>query len=98
MAYSAFTLPKLKAEFGITVDDSRYLFRDVPERQPTETLRDELDFKLPLALLVGTEKARSELIIAPILVDLVRQQERRISLFSGSSFDVDQGRGLNGVC
>src|SRR5207302_1481012 len=46
----------------------------------------------------STEKARSELIIAPVLLEVRRQVHRRVSLFSGVEFTVDQSRGLNGVC
>jgi len=50
------------------------------------------------ALAIQTEKARSELIIAPILVEVRRILDRRISLFSGVDFTVDPSQGLNGVC
>jgi hypothetical protein len=46
----------------------------------------------------NSEKARSELIIAPILVDLRRQLNEQISLFSGVDFTVDETKGLNGTC
>jgi hypothetical protein len=47
---------------------------------------------------MNTEKARSEMIIAPILMELVRLSGHRINLFSGLSLDVDKERGLSGVC
>ncbi|MHC5833761.1 MAG: hypothetical protein ACYT04_000000101630, partial [Nostoc sp.] len=40
----------------------------------------------------------SELIIAPILVDLRRQLREQIGLFSGIDFTVDNSKGLNGTC
>ena len=40
----------------------------------------------------------SELIIAPILVELRKQTGRSISFFSGVDFTVDPTQGLNGVC
>jgi len=42
-----------------------------------------------LALAIGTEKARSEMIIAPVLIEVRRQMQRKISLFSGVDFPVD---------
>jgi hypothetical protein len=42
---------------------------------------------LPLALATGSEKARSELIIAPVLLEVRKILQRQISLFSGE----DQG-------
>lgn len=38
------------------------------------------------------------MIIAPILVDLRRQLDDKISLFSGVDFTVDATRVLNGIC
>lgn len=47
---------------------------------------------------MNTEKARSEMIIAPILMESVRLARPPVSLFSGVSFDVDNEQGLNGAC
>jgi hypothetical protein len=49
-------------------------------------------------LAIHTEKARSELIIAPILVELRKILRHQISLFSGVDFTIDPAQGLNGVC
>jgi hypothetical protein len=43
-------------------------------------------------------KSRSELLIAPILVELRKLAQHQVSLFSGIDFSVDPGQGLNGVC
>ena len=53
---------------------------------------------LPLALAVHTEKSRSALLIAPILVELRKLARHQVSLFSGIDFSVDPAQGLNGVC
>jgi hypothetical protein len=47
---------------------------------------------------MNTGKARSEMIIAPILMEVVRQSGRQVNLFSGVPLDVDRERGLNGAC
>jgi hypothetical protein len=47
---------------------------------------------------MNTEKARSEMIIAPILMEVVHLAKGPVSLFSGISFDVDKDQGLNGAC
>ena len=54
--------------------------------------------KVPLAAAVGTEKARSELIVADILIELREQFDYRINLFSGIDFNVDFENDLTGVC
>ncbi|MCB1767143.1 MAG: hypothetical protein KDJ22_13970, partial [Candidatus Competibacteraceae bacterium] len=43
-------------------------------------------------------KARSELIVTPVLVEVIKLLNQEISLFSGIEFNVDKSRGLNGVC
>jgi hypothetical protein len=51
-----------------------------------------------LALANSTEKAKSEFIIAPVLLELRRQEKGKIALFSGLEWEVDAARGLNGYC
>ena len=57
-----------------------------------------LEENIPLALAIATEKARSELLIAPVLVEVRKVVQHRISLFSGVDFNVDEQQGLNGIC
>ncbi len=45
-----------------------------------------------------SEKARSELIISPILFEVRKILDRKISFFSGEEFTVDPSVGLNGTC
>ena len=56
------------------------------------------DRKTILALRSGSEKARSEYIIAPILSEVYEQMQEQVNLFSGVEFDVDEPRGLAGYC
>jgi hypothetical protein len=53
---------------------------------------------LPLAQRARSEKAKSELLVSPILVEVRRLVGDRIQLFSGEEFNVDRDRGLNGFC
>ncbi len=53
---------------------------------------------LPLALAINTEKARSELVIAPLLAGLRAQLQHSFSIFSGIDFTVDAAQGLAGFC
>jgi hypothetical protein len=98
MSYSEFSLTKVKQEFSLTTWEKRGIFADVPELPASELLQDILNYNQPIALGSNSEKARSELIIAPILVDLRRQLKEQINLFSGIDFTVDDRRGLNGIC
>jgi hypothetical protein len=98
MAYSDFKLADLKRKFQLIIDDDADLFSTAPEVAVSPWLAETLQETMPLVLAINTEKVRSELIIAPILVELRKQTGRSISFFSGVDFTVDPGRGLNGVC
>jgi hypothetical protein len=98
MAYSNFTLSKVKADFGIVTQEDRDLFADTAPIQPSDLLTLMLKDQLPLAMAINTEKARSELIIMPILMEVRRRVTHQIAVFSGSSFEVDPERGLDGRC
>ncbi len=65
---------------------------------PSVTLTAFLEESLPLAVATGSEKARSELIISPVLLELRKIFKHQISLFSGEDFTVDPAAGLNGTC
>ncbi|MEH1970436.1 hypothetical protein [Nostoc sp.] len=98
MAYSEFSLAKAKQEFNLTTSEKRNIFAGVSELTASNLLVETLNYNLDIALGSNSEKARSELIIAPILVDLRRQLHEQVSLFSGVDFTVDNSKGLNGTC
>ncbi|MCL1471525.1 hypothetical protein [Argonema antarcticum] len=98
MPYSDFNLEKVQKAFDLTILEDLDLFANVPELEPTPLLGEFLQNNAQLALKINTEKARSEMIIAPILLDLKKQFVSKISLFSGVDFNVDFERGLNGTC
>ncbi|BAZ14684.1 hypothetical protein NIES4071_65280 [Calothrix sp. NIES-4071] len=98
MAYSDFTLSKAQSSFNLTLDETGNLFSDVSPVPPSEILKIILADYVPLATSVGTEKARSELMIAPILVELRKLLSNKISFFSGKEFNVDATKGLQGFC
>jgi hypothetical protein len=98
MAYSNFTLAKVKEDFGLTVDETQNLFADIEAVKPSEILTVTLQEYISLATAIGTEKARSEFLIAPILTEVRRQVNYQISLFSGTDFNVDFEKGLLGYC
>ncbi|MBD2206122.1 hypothetical protein H6G33_28355 [Calothrix sp. FACHB-1219] len=98
MPYSDFTLAKVREAFQLVIDEKRNLFKDVSPVQPSSTLTTLLEEYTQLATAINTEKARSELLIMPILTEVRRQLNYQISLFSGTDFDVDASKGLNGFC
>lgn len=98
MAYSDFTLSEVKDKFLLSLNEKSNLFDDVKEIDYSEHLKETLKYNTPLGVSINTEKARSELIVAPVLVEIVKKLEHQISLFSGSELNVDKSKGLNGVC
>jgi hypothetical protein len=99
MSYREYTLDKLSKTFGLQIQGNLDVFSTF--RQPIQLedfFRKYLEYNIALALAINTEKARSEMIIAPILIELKRLLADRISLFSGTEFNVDSDRGLNGFC
>ena len=98
MAYSNFTLESVMLTFQLEKIDTTGIFSDVETVTPSAYLTTGLEKKATLATAIGTEKARSELIVADVLVELLEHFDRRISLFSGIDFNVDVENGLTGVC
>ncbi len=98
MAYSNFTLESVRAAFKLETVESIDLFSQIEPVTPNSHFTEELRKKVPLAVAIGTEKARSELIVAGVLFELREHFDRRISLFSGIDFSVDAEKGLTGVC
>jgi hypothetical protein len=98
MAYSDFTLDSVRRAFALTLDERADLFATVPDRAISPSLRAHLENYVPLALAIHTEKARSELIVMPILLEVWNLMDRQIGLFSGINFDVEPEKGLCGFC
>jgi hypothetical protein len=99
MSYRNFSFAKAKQMFQLqTVEDQNILPNPLKEVGISDILRSTLDENIPLAIAIGSEKARSELIIAPLLVEIRKIFAHQISLFSGTEFNIDSELGLNGVC
>ena len=98
MAYSNFTLETVREAFDIQEVDIAGLFSDSEPMVPSELLTAVLERNIPLATAIGTEKAKSEMIVSDVLVELREQLDLSISLFSGIDFNVDDENGLAGVC
>jgi hypothetical protein len=98
MAYSDFKLNEVSQRFGLTVNEASGMFADVPEAECSDLLVTILGENVDLAVAINTEKARSEMIISPVLLEIRRKFKGQISLFSGVEFTVDIQQGLNGFC
>ncbi|MEG4417483.1 hypothetical protein QUA70_02590 [Microcoleus sp. LAD1_D5] len=99
MSYSEFTsIIKVKQAFGLTTVEGPRFLPQITPIAPSATLTDFLANSLPVAVATGSEKARSEMIITPVLLELRKILQQNISLFSGEDFTVDYETGLNGIC
>ena len=98
MAYSEFKLEGLVKDFGLTLQETTDLLAGIPDVVPSDYLAVTLKRNVNLAVAINTEKARSEMIISPILLEIKEQFASKISLFSGVDFSVDTSQGLSGIC
>ncbi|MGB3295802.1 MAG: hypothetical protein WBB01_22690 [Phormidesmis sp.] len=98
MAYGNFTLDQLIEQFDLSFQEVPGLFASVPRVEGSDFLKMTLAEGLDLAVALSTEKARSELITMPVMLELRQQFKTKISLFSGVDFTVSLEQGLNGVC
>jgi hypothetical protein len=98
MSYHEFTIEEVKSRFRLRIAEIVDYYAKIPPAAVSDFLSTMLAENIPLAVAISTEKARSEMIIAPVLLEIRRQVERRVSLFSGVEFSVDPDQGLNGIC
>lgn len=95
MTYSDFTLERVCTTFGLDLRQDA-LFDQVPTVAVPSWLRDWLTRTRPFAF--GSEKARSEFLVVPILMMSVERSKHRLSIYSGQRMDAAPDRGLVGEC
>ncbi len=97
MAFRDFRFPQVLQELGLTTGDAD-LFASAPAFPVGREIAAFVQYGVALAAANSTEKAKSEFIIAPVLVELRRALGDSFLLFSGLEWEVDAARGLNGYC
>ena len=90
MAYTDFSLGTLETKFGIR-NHVRPLFEPLPPLVPSDLQYAE---RIPLT----TEKAKSESIVFPILLELRSRNDSFFTIYSGDNLNADSDKGLNGEC
>lgn len=95
MTYSDFTLESVRKAFDLQFQRAQ-LFPQATVVDVPSWLTDALARGRPFAL--GSEKARSELIVVPILLASIERSHHTRSLYSGQRLDVEPDRGLTGEC
>jgi hypothetical protein len=97
MAYNTFTLELVKNQFSLTIINERFC-DSLPIAEPQLEFTIVFNDLLELAEGARTEKAKSELLVTPILAQATKLSGGTVKLFSGEEFNVDPEKGLNGFC
>jgi hypothetical protein len=95
MSYKKFTLEKLKSQFQIEIQ-KQPLFSEIETLKQSAWLVETL--ALAKIIAVSSEKAKSELIIMPILAEILKRNQEKVSLYSGILLNADSKQGLNDEC
>jgi hypothetical protein len=98
MSYPNFTALQLKEKFGVAQSYQERIFGKLKPQSASDWLKLSLKQGVEFALEQGSEKARSEFIIAPVFIELRNLAEKKISIFSGIEFNVDRKLGFTGWC
>lgn len=93
-SYSQFTVESL-SELGIYAVRA-FLFENITLQQPSNWLLETFKFHKNISMM--SEKARSELLITPVLIELCQKNPQTFTYFSGCPLNVDTQRGLKGFC
>src|SRR6266516_182006 len=97
MAYSDFDLKKVRNNFGLQIDEQPDLFAEVTPVQPSVTLANTLAETAHLAMAINTEKARSEMLIIPVLLERATDTQCNRGHDCGSEKRKHQ-RGIRTMC
>jgi hypothetical protein len=97
VSYSNFTLTQVEQQFDLNVLKGIF-FVDLPRLPARTWFTESLAISASFAAAQGSEKVRSELIVAPLLFELRELLDRQVGLFSGVDFSIDAESGLNGIC
>ena len=95
MAYSDITAELLASEFGIKLageDQLRHASSVSPSAWLTESLQ------IALASGYGSDKSRTERLVSPLLLEIMRNNRQTVAFASGKLLDADPDAGLTGTC
>ena len=78
IAYTDFTLIRVKEELGLIVKEGQSLFEAIAPVEAAAYLKESLKRSKSFATLVNTEKVRLEFLIAPILGEVRSQMSEKL--------------------
>jgi hypothetical protein len=88
MPYSDFTIDNVRAKLNLELQQAAFI-PELPPLTASDWLQQSLAMGMALAIDVDSEKARSEFIIAPVLLELRSLAQSKVSIFSGQDFTID---------
>jgi hypothetical protein len=94
-SYSDYTLEDLREILGLD-NTKKNLNLLINKIQPSDFLTTTM--KRNQIVPINTEKARSELLITPILVEWINNNPLKMQYLSGNTFDVEPSKALKGRC
>jgi hypothetical protein len=97
MSYSSFSIEEVEIKFDLNINSAIFI-PEIKLISPSPGLAQSLERGLRLVKRSVSEKAKSEFIVAPLLLELESLLIDKISVFSGDDFTVDRELGLNGIC
>ena len=95
MSYTDFDISKVEKELNLEIVIKKIDWQFEPIA-PSEWLMNSLERGEQIAFV--SEKARSEFIVAPILLAVKEIANNEIQIFSGQTLNVDASLGLTGEC
>ncbi|WP_375560555.1 hypothetical protein ACE193_23135 [Bernardetia sp. OM2101] len=93
MNYNKFSFDRIKRRFNLN-EVQKDLFEGITPIEPSEWLKQTMEITADLP--IKTEKARTEFILMPILLELRKRTERIFTIYSGEYFNVEPREGLAG--
>jgi len=94
-SYSDLSIDDVRKNFSLTILRP-VLFEYIGTVEPGQWLQEMLHESFVISVV--SEKARSEFIVAPILLYIMKLHNGKISIYSGAKFDVEAAQGLRGIC
>jgi hypothetical protein len=96
MPYQNFTLETVTRQFELKLVNLPFC-ESLPSADPQPEFLTIFQQWFRLAQTAQSAKAKSELLVSPILAEVVQLTQKRVQLFSGEEFNLDIDCGLDGV-
>jgi hypothetical protein len=93
-SYSSYTMQDVENILGLRDKSAKLFPIAIPPIEPSDFFKMHLTIGLEMPL--GTEKAKSEFIVVPLLQELRQRNNKFFHFFSGYTFNIDVKKALKG--